>query len=86
VAAHGLAALAIGHEIAARAVSVRWVHACEAIEHGATVAQVAAALDVSVDEVRDGLRTWADRQRRHWTMTADQHAAVVALVADRSDL
>ena len=56
---HALATLAYGHALADRALASRWVNAADALTYGATVAQVAQAMGLDVEEVRVGLRQWA---------------------------
>jgi transposase-like protein len=60
----------------------------DALTHGATVAQVAEAMGLDVEEVRIGLRTWADGQLDLFEslgsegigITAGEHDAVLALI------
>lgn len=84
VAAHGLAALAIQHHIAARVLYSRWTNARDALTYGATVDQVADAMGLDRDELVAGLTRWADQQLRQRLITAAEHAAVLALVGSAS--
>ncbi|MDN5918311.1 MAG: hypothetical protein L0I76_24975 [Pseudonocardia sp.] len=64
VAAHAVAALATAHALAERVLWSRWTDAVDALTHGATLGQVAQAMDLTPAEVRTGLRSWADGQQR----------------------
>src|SRR5688572_25607022 len=64
-----LAELAIGEQIAQRMRNGRWATVRAALRYGATVEDVAAALDLTAPEVRAGVRSWADGQHRHGLMT-----------------
>ncbi|MEF9908621.1 hypothetical protein ACQSMD_33425 [Streptomyces flavovirens] len=87
-----LAALALRESIRRQIESERGTRIHEALRLGATWSQVAAALDVPVDDARAALRAWAEGQhrlhrgdgagggRRPYGLDDEQHAAVVALV------
>lgn len=78
---HAVAALATQHALAERVLYSRWCNVRDALTFGATPEQVAAAMGLDVDEVALGLRSWADGQHRQQLITADEHDAVLALVA-----
>jgi hypothetical protein len=78
-------ALALQHALADRALDTGWVNARDALSHGATIDQVAAAMDLTPDEVAFGLGRWADGQRRHGLMAEYEHVTVLALVEDGGD-
>ncbi|MDN5919686.1 MAG: hypothetical protein L0I76_32075 [Pseudonocardia sp.] len=63
VAAHAVAALATAHALAERLLDGRWTDAADALAHGATLDQVAAAMGLDVVELRVGMRSWADAQQ-----------------------
>lgn len=62
LAGHAVAALAAQHALAARALEPRWLHVVDALTYGADLAQVSAAMDLTDDEVRVGLRSWISGQ------------------------
>lgn len=62
VVTHALADLAVSHALADRLLWHRWLTVVEALTAGATLAEVAAACGLDVDEVQVGLRAWADGQ------------------------
>ena len=78
--ASALGALAIGEELIRQMLADRWTTVRDALRLGATVADVAVALDVAPGDVITGMSTWAHGQYRHATMTDDQHAEVFALL------
>lgn len=80
IAAHAVAALATQHALADRILQSRWVTVRDALTHGATVDDVAAAMGLDVDEVVVGLGSWAAGQFRENLMTRPQFDATVALV------
>jgi hypothetical protein len=80
VAAHCLALLTLGHVLADRLRLGQWVNVRDALQHGATVEQVAEAMELTPIEITFGLRSWADAQLTHGLMSAVDHAAVLALV------
>ncbi|MDV9191582.1 hypothetical protein R6L23_25815 [Streptomyces sp. SR27] len=95
-AADALAVLALRESIRRDVEHGRALRVREALELGASWAEVAAALDVDVDEARILLRTWAAGQRNMWTrheaegvrpfgLDAQEHAAVLALCDRRDD-
>lgn len=81
-AGHALAELACSAALSERALSGRWVVACEALDAGAGHEQVAAATGLEADELVAGLRGWANGQRRRGLISEDRHAAVLALLSD----
>lgn len=83
VAAHAIAALAVQHELAERALASRWVIARDGLSYGASVAQVATAMGLDEDEVIFGLTRWASGQRRENLISDSEYAAIVALVGAR---
>lgn len=81
-----LAELALAHELARRLLQGRWCAVDKALRAGATVAEVAAAMDLEDEVVRAGLRAWADDQQAlhreiGFGLTAAQADGVRALVA-----
>lgn len=93
LAGHAIAALAVQHALAERALYTRWVNVRDALRDGATVEQVATAMGLDVDEVTVGLRSWADGQLqlrrdlgpgwpgRHTVgLSEDEHEQVLALL------
>lgn len=77
---HALAALAVSEAIVEGLHRERWRVAVDALRLGASVAEVGAAMaGLDAVEVTVGLTTWADQQHREGLLTADEHAAVVAL-------
>jgi hypothetical protein len=81
LAAHAVAALAVQHVLAERVLWPRWCDVRDALAHGATIDQVAAALGLDEDEVAAGLTSWVDGQRREDLITDVEHTEIVALVA-----
>lgn len=91
-AADALAGLALRESIRRRVDNERAVRVREALELGATWAEVAVALDVPVGEARELLRAWAEGQHRLYRgdvaderprpfgLDDEAHAAVLALV------
>ena len=79
LAAHAIAALAVQHALAERALYSRWVIMCDALTHGATLEHTAAAMGLEVDEVAVGLRMWADGQHQHAGMSAAARDEVYAM-------
>lgn len=84
-----LAALAVGEQIRQRMCNHRWSTMRDALRYGATVAQVATALDLDAEEVRAGLLSWGDGQLRlnedssgRLGISPEQHAELVDLVAE----
>ncbi|HEX2299680.1 MAG TPA: hypothetical protein VHH34_14400 [Pseudonocardiaceae bacterium] len=82
VAGHALAVLAYSTELSKRALYGRWVYATEALAAGASPDQVAAATDLTVDEFRTGLRSWADGQHRYGYLDPARHAEVLRLLGE----
>ena len=63
----------------------RWVTVADALTYGATIDQVATAMDLTSVEVAAGLRSWADGQRRFGHITDAEHDAVLALLGKEGD-
>lgn len=82
LAHHALDALAVGEALAAGVLASRWVTVADALTNGATVAQVAEAMGLEVDEVVAGLRSWAHGQHRHGLMTDTARDEVLALLGE----
>jgi hypothetical protein len=85
LARHAVALLAVEHALADRVLAARWVTAGEALTYGATIKQVATAMDLTAVEVAAGLRSWADGQRRFGHFTHAEHDAVLALLGEEGD-
>ncbi|HEX2296977.1 MAG TPA: hypothetical protein VHH34_00415 [Pseudonocardiaceae bacterium] len=79
---HALAELAYTAALSERALHGRWVVVCEALDAGKNHEQVAAAMNLDVDELRAGLRSWARNQLRQGLIDADRHAEVLALLGE----
>lgn len=63
VARHALAALALGQAVVDTFAAERWPLVRRGLAHGATRAQIGAALGgLEVDEIAAGLASWADRE------------------------
>jgi hypothetical protein len=75
-----LDALCIGAQVEQRMRNERWTTVRDALRLGASVDDVATALDLTVAEVTAGLRSWADGQHRHGLLTTEQYAEVYALL------
>ena len=82
VVAHCLAALAPAQVITEGLRLTQWTTVRDALQHGATVAQVAGAMALEVDEVTLGLRMCADRQFERGHMIPVDHAALLALLVE----
>ncbi|MFG2623231.1 hypothetical protein ACGFXC_37055 [Streptomyces sp. NPDC048507] len=92
-ASDALAVLALRESIRQDIETGRGLRVRDAMEQGATWAEVAGALDVEVEDARALLRTWASVQHtlhrqdveagraRPFGLTAEQHAAVRGLCA-----
>jgi hypothetical protein len=89
-AGDALACLALGESMRRDLKAQRSSQIRKALAMGATWSQVAAALDVTPDEARALLQSWADGQRNLWLgyeaegveplgLDADDYAAVAAL-------
>jgi hypothetical protein len=61
------------------------VNVADALTYGATVEQVATAMDLTAIEVAAGLRLGADVQRRFGHITDVEHDAVLALLGEEGD-
>lgn len=77
-----VAAIALGESIRRDIEYARGTRARQALELGATVADVAGALDMDEDQVRELLRTWADGQRLLWQSTTDDGRPPLGLSPD----
>ncbi|MEV1295742.1 hypothetical protein [Pseudonocardia sp. NPDC049635] len=64
IADHALAAVAIGKRIASAAAAGLWCDGMDALAHGATLADVAAALDLPAGVALVGLHEYVDGQAR----------------------
>lgn len=92
-AADALAVIALRESIRRDAEAGRGLSIRDAVERGASWAETAAALDVDVDEARELLRGWAQRQHNLYRsdvqegrahrlgLNAEEHAAVLGLCA-----
>ena len=80
VADHAVAALALGQAAVLRLELARGPLIRDALAAGATLGEVAEALDTGPDAVVDDLDLWADAQLRHGAMTVAERAWVAALV------
>jgi len=82
---HALAALTIAHAVAEGLFVERWPIVCDALAHGATLAQIGAATGgLEPDELVAGLTAWADRQVAAGQLTPRSRAAVIALAEGRT--
>lgn len=81
LARSALDALAVGQALADQLTNTRWVTVADALEYGARLDMVAAAMGLDVDEVAAGLTSWADGQHREHLMTDDRHDAVLRRLA-----
>jgi hypothetical protein len=75
-----LDALAVNAQITLRMAGDRWVTVRDALTYGATVEKVARALDMEPAAVAQAFSEWADGQREHELMTAEEHTRVLALL------
>lgn len=75
-----LLVLAAGAAVIEHLQTDRWPSVHAALTVGTTLPQVAEALGLDDIEVIYGLRSWADGQLNRAAMTADEHAAALALV------
>lgn len=75
-----LAELAVTTEIAARMAQRRCATMAQALQAGASVGQVATAVDTDPAEVTVALSAWADDQHRHGLISEAQHVEVHQLV------
>lgn len=82
LAGHCLAVLAYSAALSERALEGRWLYAADALHAGAGVDQVAAALGLTVVELRAGLRGWAHGQARRGYISPEEHAQVLGLIAE----
>lgn len=80
---HALDALALGEAIAQTVRAGRWATALDALEGGASVADVGTALGLRPDEVDAGVRTWAAGQYRHELIDRSRRNKILAVLADR---
>lgn len=84
-AGHALSALACRAALADRAQSGRWVLAVEALDAGATHAQVADAMGLDVEELHGGGRSWARAQLRLGLMSDERYEVVIGLLGERAE-
>lgn len=82
VRASALHALALGAALQQRVESARWVTALDALQTGASVDQLAAALALDAVEVAAGVRSWADGLVRQAAMTPAERDDVERVLAD----
>ncbi len=82
VARHALAGIVCAGALADRVATGRWDLAREALTHGATVDDLAAAAGLDLDEVQAGLASWADTEQAQGRLTEDEHDAVRALLGN----
>ncbi|MGH3991045.1 MAG: hypothetical protein ACRDSN_01115, partial [Pseudonocardiaceae bacterium] len=82
-AGHAVAELAYTAALSDRALSGRWVMACEALDAGAGLEQVTAAMGLDADELPAGLRSWARGQLRHGLIDDARHAEVLTLLGEQ---
>jgi hypothetical protein len=80
VARHALAALATAEAAVEQLREGRWVSCRDALAHGATLDEVAAAAGLDVDALIAGMTEWAARQYEHGLMDAAAHAEVLTLL------
>lgn len=81
VASDALTALAHAHALALGAVRERWPLVCDALSLGVALVTIAAAMGLDADEVRAGLASWADDQRRRDLISDATHTGVLSLLA-----
>ncbi len=89
---HALDAIATGQALVDAVNASRWTNALDALTHGATVDELAAAAGLDADEVTLGMRAWADEQLANHEGTGgaigigpDAHAVVYAALTDEQD-
>jgi len=81
--AHAVGALVYSHALSERALHPRWSIAVDALSAGATVEAVGAAMGgLEPDELRAGLRRWADGQHHEGLITEARRRQARALVSD----
>jgi hypothetical protein len=85
LARYAVALLAVEHDLADRVLASRWVTVADALGYGATIDQVATAMDLTVVEVAAGFGTWAYGRRRFGYITDAEHDAVLALLGEEGD-
>ncbi|WP_300016883.1 hypothetical protein [Pseudonocardia sp.] len=85
VARAALVALATARALAEMLLSFEWLSQTEAIRNGATLADVAAASGLDVDEVLAGLRSRIAGQVEHGCMTRDDGDELLAEI-DRAEM
>lgn len=78
-----LDALAVAHALAAAVLGIRWLHALAALDHGAELPAVAAAMGATEQEVDTGLRRWVDEQVATGGLTPEQRGMANFLLGDR---
>lgn len=80
VIAHALAGLAIGHALTEAVTGSRVMTSVQALEHGATLAEVAEAQATDPEGLRIELTSWADGQHRFGFIDDERRDAVLALI------
>lgn len=85
LAGHALDALACARALATAALRWEWLAQLEALQHGATLGDVAAASGLTPDEVVAGLRSRIAAQVEHAGMPRDEADRLLALV-DRAEI
>lgn len=80
VIGHAITALAAGTELVDRVSTLRWSLAVDALGHGATHEETAAAMGIDIAQLRIGIGEWADGLLRERLMTPERHADVLALL------
>ena len=82
---HALAALAILTSLVGGLTVDRWAAVRSALLHGATAAQVAAALGEPADDLLDGLAEWATQRVVDGLLDVHGYAELLALTAGASN-
>lgn len=82
VARHALARIVCARALVERVAGGQWDSVYEALDHGATLDDVAAAAGLDRDEVRTGLRSWAERERTADRLDDQEYDAVLALLGE----
>lgn len=77
-----LDALACGAAMVQRVRDAQFVTIADALEYGATLDDVAVALESPAEDVAAGVRSWADRQKDHGLMSDERHEQVLALLPE----
>lgn len=83
VAEHTLAVLALSEQLAEQARAPRWVHATDALAHGADPTRVATAMGLRDQRaLHDGLRDWAHEQTHHGLISPARRDEILSLLVD----